>query len=90
MFESLNDRRIGTLLRNAGDSGLRGDLVNSPDLSVDWHSKIIGKVMGHPVLGGALRLINPILARLAHPPEPEFAFTTAAGNRANYFTDPAS
>ena len=90
LFESLNDRQIGTLLRNAGDSGLRGDLVNSPDLSFDWHSKIIGKVMGQPVLGGALRLINPILARLAHPPEPEFAFTTAAGNRTNYFTDPAS
>ncbi len=74
MFEALNDQQINSLVCQAGANGVRGDLLNSHDVSFDWHSGFIGKVMGHPVLGGALRLINPLLARLAHSPNPAYAF----------------
>lgn len=65
LFEFLNDRQIGSLVTQAGANGFHSDLVGSSDVSFDWHSKMIAKVMGNPALGGALRLINPLLARLA-------------------------
>ena len=65
LFEFLNDRQISSLVTQAGANGFHSDLVGSSDVSFDWHSKMIAKVMGNPALGGALRLINPLLARLA-------------------------
>ena len=70
IFEALNDQQISSLVSQAAASGVPYDLANAPDTSFDWHSRLIGKVVGHPVLGGALRLINPLLARLARHPEP--------------------
>ena len=72
IFEALSDQQISSLVRQAAASGVRYDLANAPDTSFDWHSRLIGKVVGHPVLGGALKLINPLLARMARPPEPAF------------------
>lgn len=71
MFEFLNDRQIGALTRQAVAAGLPSDLTDSPDVSFDWHSRAIARVMGNSALGGALRLINPVLARFAGQPEPE-------------------
>jgi len=65
LYEFLNDQQIGSLLTQAGANGFHSDLIGSSDVSFDWHSKMIAKVMGNPALGGALRLINPLLARLA-------------------------
>ena len=81
LFEALNDQQISSLVHQAGANGTRSDLVNSPDVSFDWHSRTIDKVMGHPVLGRALRLINPLLARLARSPEPAFTLSPAASSR---------
>ena len=87
LFEALNDRQISSLVQQAGANGLRYDLATCPDVAFDWHSRFIGKVMGHPVLGGALRLINPLLARLAHPPDPVFTFPTTPGSRPDSLAD---
>ena len=80
LFEALNDQQISSLVHQAGANGTGADLVNSPELSFDWHSRTIGKVMGHPVLGGALRLINPLLARLARPADPAFSLPAVSNN----------
>ena len=63
LFECLTDKQIGTLVRQAVSAGIPADLSNAEDFSFDWHSHTIHRVMGHPALGGALRLINPVLAR---------------------------
>lgn len=73
LFEFLNDRQIGSLMRQAVAAGVHTDLMSSPDVSFDWHSRAIAKVMGNSALGGALCLINPLLARFPRQPEPEFA-----------------
>ena len=78
LFEFLNDRQIGVLTRQAVAVGVHTDLMNSPDVSFDWHSRAIAKVMGHSALGGALRLINPILARFANQPELEIPLVSPA------------
>ena len=65
LFEALNDQQITSLVVQAGARGVHNDLLKSGEISFDWHSRLIGKIMGHPVLGSALGLINPILARLA-------------------------
>ncbi len=90
LFEALSDQQISSLVRKAGDAGVRYDLVNAPDTSFDWHSRVIGKIVGHPVLGGALRLINPLLSHLAHPPEPAFTSQPLNSNRPDPLADPSS
>ena len=55
-------------------------LRDDPDMSFDWHSRIIARVMGHPALGSGLRLINPLLARLACRPDPSLAAQPAAAS----------
>ena len=87
MFEALNDQQINSLVCQAGAKNMRGDILNANDVSFDWHSGFIGKVMGHPVLGGALRLMNPLLARLAHPPNAALAFSAMPGNRTDPLAD---
>ena len=68
MYEYLSDSQISSLARQADRNGLQQELINSPELSFDWHSQMIGKVMHHPILGGMLGLVNPFLATLAHRP----------------------
>ena len=80
LFEFLSDQQIGSLFHQAANNGIHADLLSSVDTSFDWHSRLIGKVLGHPVLGGALRLINPLLARLAPPPEPGPALPPVNGS----------
>ena len=76
MFEFLGDRQISSLIHQAGKNGFIAELARSPDVSFDWHSSMIGKIMGHPKLGGALRLVNPLLARMARATEPVEIFAT--------------
>ena len=68
MYEYLSDGQISSLARQADRDGLQQELMNSPELSFDWHSQMIDKVMHHPILGGMLGLVNPLLATLAHRP----------------------
>jgi geranylgeranyl reductase family protein len=81
LFEFLSDQQIGSLVYQAANNGIHADLLSTVDTSFDWHSRLIGKVLGHPVLGGALRLINPLLARLARTPEPGFALPPVANSQ---------
>ena len=65
LYEYLSDRQVSSLVQQAGSKGICSDLTGGPDMCFDWHSRIIGRVMGHPALRSGLRLINPLLARLA-------------------------
>ena len=69
LYEYLNDQQIGALVKRAGANGFNIELVDASEGTFDWHSKMIAQIMGNPALGGALRLINPLLARLAHHPD---------------------
>ena len=77
-FEFLGDGQISSLVHQAGTNGFVTELAKSPDVSFDWHSSMIGKIMGHPTLGGVLRLVNPLLARLAKAPAPAEVFSLEA------------
>ena len=79
LFEALSDNQISSLVQQAGTNGTSDYLVNSKGVSFDWHSRMIRQVMAHPVLGGALRLVNPLLAHFAHPPDPTLAFSLETG-----------
>ena len=83
LFEFLSDRQIGVLMRQAVASGVHTDLMSSPDVSFDWHSGAIAKVMGNSALGGALRLINPLLARFTGQPELDFTIPLVPANSAD-------
>ena len=78
VFEFLGDSHINSLIQQASKNGFVAELANSPDVSFDWHSSMIGKIMGHPTLGGMLRLVNPLLARMARAPEPAEVFSAEA------------
>ncbi len=69
LYEFLTDQQIGSLVRRAGANGFSSELVDASEGTFDWHGKMIAQIMGNPGLGGALRLINPLLARLAHRPD---------------------
>ena len=69
LYEFLTDQQIGALVKRAGANGFNSELVDASEGTFDWHGKMIAQIMGNPGLGGALRLINPLLARLAHRPD---------------------
>ena len=74
VFEYLGDGHISSLINQANNNGFLSELSDCPDVSFDWHSSMIGKVMGHPTLGIVLRLANPLLARMARSPESNEVF----------------
>ncbi|MCH8894320.1 MAG: NAD(P)/FAD-dependent oxidoreductase [Chloroflexi bacterium] len=78
VFEYLGDSHISSLIHQASNNGFIAELADSPDVSFDWHSSMISKIMGHPTMGGVLRLVNPLLARMARPPEPVEMFSPEA------------
>ena len=65
LFEILKDCQIDFLMRAISNNGIHKELVSSRTLSFDWHSELIMKLMGHPLLGKALTFINPVLATFA-------------------------
>ena len=76
LFEFLGDNHISTLVHQASKNGLVAELANSPEVSFDWHSSMIGKIMGHPTLGGVLKVVNPLLARMAKVAGPAEVFVS--------------
>ena len=70
LYEFLSDQQIDSLARQAGDRCTRNELINSPDFRFDWHGGLISRVMNHPLLGGMLRVVNPLLAHFALRTEP--------------------
>ena len=83
VFEYLGDSHINSLIHQASNNGFIAELADSPDVSFDWHSSMIGKIMGHPTMGGVLRLVNPLLAHMARPPEPVEMFSPEAAIEAS-------
>ena len=75
VFEYLGDSHISSLINQASVNGFAAELAGSPDVSFDWHSSMIGKIIGHPTLGMVLRLANPLLSRIAKSPEPDEVFS---------------
>ena len=75
VFEYLGDGHISSLIAQAIRNGFVSELADSPDVSFDWHSSMIGKVIGHPTLGIVLRVANPLLARMAKSSESDEVFT---------------
>ena len=65
IFEVLKDCQIDLLMRTIASNGVYKELVNSRSMSFDWHSGVIMKVMGHPLLSKTFSIINPLLATLA-------------------------
>ena len=65
IFEFLTDQQISSLVRQTAANGLHQELINSADSAFDWHSQVIDTVMNNPAVGGVLRLVNPLLAKLA-------------------------
>ena len=65
LFEILKDCQIDFLMRAISNNGIHKEIVSSRTLSFDWHSELIMKLMGHPLLGKALTFINPVLATFA-------------------------
>ena len=79
LFEALNDQQINSLVRQTDTNGLRTTLAGSMVVSFDWHSRMIGKIVRQPLLAGALGLINPLLARMAQPADPDYSVLPATG-----------
>ncbi len=77
-FEYLGDSHVSSLINQASSNGFVAELAASPEVSFDWHSSMIGKIMGHPTLGGVLKLVNPLLARMAKVPESAEIFSSEA------------
>ena len=73
LCEFLTDQQISSLVRKAASNGVHTQLVNPSETSFDWHSRMIAIVMANPILGRALRLINPLLARFAYQPGDTFS-----------------
>lgn len=66
LFEALRDCQIDYLMHAIASNGIYKDLAESREVSFDWHSGTINRVLGHPVVGKALSFINPLLANLAY------------------------
>jgi flavin-dependent dehydrogenase len=65
LFELLKDCQIDFLVHAIASNGVHQELADLDSLSFDWHSDVIARLMGHPMLGKALSFINPMLATLA-------------------------
>ena len=61
LFELLKDGQIDFLMRSIASNGLYKELSELRSLSFDWHSGVIAKVMGHPLLSRTLTVVNPLL-----------------------------
>ena len=65
VFESLKDSQIDFLMHAIASNGIHKYLVNSNAVSFDWHSRVITKVLSHPLFGKAFAFANPILSTSA-------------------------
>jgi flavin-dependent dehydrogenase len=65
LFERLNDRQIDRLFEMVQKQSFRDTLLNSPDFSFDWHSRLI--LRGLRRLGPWAAL--PMLRLAAFPPD---------------------
>jgi len=84
LFEFLSDQQITALVKQADCNDICGELDNESSPGFDWHSGIIHKVMAHPAMGSVLRIMNPMLAKIAHRQTMDFDVLA----RQSHYTDP--
>ena len=65
LFESLKDMQIDSLMETIATNGIRSDVLSSKEFSFDWHGGAIIGALGHPLLSGSLRVLNPLATRIA-------------------------
>ena len=65
LFEALKDCQINFLMHAIAKNGIYKELVNSRSTSFDWHSGVITRLLGQPLLSKSLTFFNPLLASLA-------------------------
>ena len=53
------------LMHSIGTNGIYKEIVESRALSFDWHSGLITRLLGNPLVSRALAYINPLLAGMA-------------------------
>jgi flavin-dependent dehydrogenase len=59
MYEALGDRQIEFLLKEIMSDRVRPDLLDSDDVSFDWHSGFIKQALAHRTVGRALLALGP-------------------------------
>jgi len=59
MYEALGDRQIEFLLRELMSDRVRAELLDSDDVSFDWHSGFIKQALAHRTVGRALLALGP-------------------------------
>lgn len=64
LYETLGDRQIESLLNRFLSAEVGDELINSRDLSFDWHSGLILKAVRHRELGRLIGSFGPIVAPL--------------------------
>lgn len=57
-FERLSDERIDHLFDVVNDYGIADSLMQAEDLSFDWHSTVVLRLMGHRMMSHALNLMG--------------------------------
>ena len=57
LYELFRDRQIDQVHRVIGANGIHQELIESTEVSFDWHGDFIVKAVGHEILGG---LINSL------------------------------
>ncbi len=64
MFEVLGDSQMDRIMRTVKERELHIEILASPELSFDWHSRFILRALTHPVFGSFIRHLSPMLAAL--------------------------
>ena len=62
LYEMLGDQQIEYLLKTVAVNGIHEELINTPELSFDWHGELILKAMRFKTLNRVVRSIRPIAA----------------------------
>ena len=57
-FESLSDKQLDRIFDIIKSSGIDEALLEADDLTVDWHSKVVLRLLGHKVLSKAMRVMK--------------------------------
>ena len=58
LFERLSDKQIDRLFDIVRTNGIDETLLKAKDLSFDWHSKAIVRLVGHQVVAKAINVVK--------------------------------
>jgi len=58
LFERLSDRRIDRIFDLVEDQGIVDTLITDTEVSFDWHSKAVSKLVGHQLIARAVNVVK--------------------------------